>query len=183
MSRQHSHRTLPLTLAIVLILVLLIAACGAAATPTAVPVPPTATKAAAAAPTATTAATAPTATTAAAAPTATKAAAAAPTATTAATTGGSAATVSFAKSVLPIFQQNCVRCHGGGNPRSGLSLESYQGAMKGGSQGVDVVAGSPDKSNVCQFVTNGVMPFGGPKLASSDVQTICNWIQQGAQNN
>jgi cytochrome c len=167
-----TKRTVPLTLALVLVLVLLVAACGAAPTQTPTPKPavaPTATKASAAAPT----------TAAAAAPTATKAGAAAPTAAPPAPAAAAAA-VSFAKDILPIFQKNCTRCHGGGSPRAGLSLESYQNAMKNGT---DIIAGNPDKSPLYTLVKSGSMPFGGTKLADADIQKISDWIKAGAQNN
>jgi mono/diheme cytochrome c family protein len=183
---------------------ILVASCGATPTPTPTLVPPTATRAPAL-PTATTVPTAtkpPTAATAtqpaaapttATAPTATQPAAAA-TATTAATatqppaaptvtTVPAAGTVSFAKDILPIFQKNCTRCHGGGSPRSGLSLESYDKAMKGGNFAPDIVAGNPDKSNVYTYVRDGVMPFGGQKLDAADIQKILDWIKGGALNN
>ena len=165
------RRTLSLTLAIVVVLVLLVAACGATPTATPVPPPPTATKAPAQ----------PAVT--AAPPTATKATAAAPTraagAPTTAPAAPAAAAVSFAKDVLPIFQKNCTRCHGGSSPRAGLSLDSYQNAMKNGS---DIVAGNADKSPLYTLVKSGSMPFGGPKLSDADIQKIADWIKAGAKN-
>ena len=171
------RRTGPLTLSIVLALAILVAACDAALTPTATPVPPTPTRAALP-PTATPApaAVAVTATKAPAAPTA---AAAAPTATTA----PAVATASFAKDVLPLFQKNCTRCHGGSSPRAGLSLNTYAAALKGSSNGAVVVAGDPDKSPVYTLVKSGVMPFGGAKLSDADAQLIFDWIKAGAPNN
>jgi len=170
MQHRSLRRTLPLTLAIVGILVVLVAACGATPTPTAIPVPPTATKAPVP-PTATPplAAGAPTAAAAPAAPTA--------------TTASAASTVSFSKDILPLFQKNCTRCHGGGSPRAGLSLESYQTVMKGSNNGPVAVAGNPDKSPVYNLVKGGVMPFGGTKLPDADAQKILDWIKAGAPNN
>ncbi len=153
----------------------------AVATATTVPVPPTTTKAAAAL-TATSVPVAPTATAVPVVPTATKAPAAtqppaAPTATTA------AASVSFAKDILPIFQKNCWSCHSGSSAHSGLSLTSYQGVMKGGLSAPDIVASNPEKSLLYTYVRDGVMPFGGPPLSASDVQKISDWIKAGALNN
>ena len=168
---RTSLRTTPLTLAVIAVLILLVAACGATPTATAVPVPPTATKAPQ--PAAATAAPA----------TATKATAAPTTAAATATTAPAAATVSFSKDVLPLFQKNCTRCHGGGSPRQGLSLESYQAVMKGSNNGAVVVAGNPDKSPLYTLVKSGTMPFGGTKLADADIQKISDWIKAGAANN
>ncbi len=201
------HR-LPAALAIVLVLSLLLTACAAqinAGKTTTVAAP---TKAAAAAGTPSAATKAPAGATAVPTTAATKSAAGAtvaPTtaatkaagATTAPTTAATkapagaptavgappAAAVSFAKDVLPIFQKNCIRCHGGSTPRSNLSLESYHNALQGGTNAPDLIPGNPDRSNLCVFPRDGLMPLGGPKLATADAQTICNWIAQGALDN
>lgn len=174
MFRTTARRTTPLALSIALVLALLVAACGA--TPTATPVPPTAT------PVPPTATKAP-ATAAPSAPTATKAPAAPPTAAPTATKAPVAAGVTFANDIKPLFDKNCTRCHGGSNPRAGLSLGSYETALKGGNNPPAVVPGDPDKSPLYTLVKNGVMPFGGPKLAEADAQKIYDWIKAGAANN
>lgn len=202
-----SYRMGPATLAIILIFALLIAACGSTGPSVKTAVPATATKAAAAATTvatkapagsatavATTAATkapaaagtavvtkAPTGAAATVAPT--KAPAGSPSAATTKAPTASAATVSFGKDVLPILQKNCVRCHGGNAPRSGLSLETYHNAIKGGNNAPDVVAGKPDRSVLCTYPRDGIMPPSGAKLAAADAQKICDWIAQGALDN
>lgn len=183
MIRPVWRRTLPLTLIITVILTLVVAACGATPTPTATPVPPTPTR-----PPSPTATVPPTATTAPAVPTATKALATAlpvtpQTAAPTATTAPGSATVSFSKDIQPIFQKSCIRCHGGSNPRSGLSLENYQNAMKGGNNAPDIVPGNPDNSPIYTLVKSGTMPFGGPRLSDADVQKIYDWIKAGAPNN
>jgi hypothetical protein len=46
------------------------------------------------------------------------------------------AAVSFVKDVQPIFEQNCVKCHGGSDGvKGGLSLKTYDDMMKGGKDG------------------------------------------------
>ena len=108
------------------------------------------------------------------------------TATPATTTGGGTGAtsgVSFAKDVLPILQRSCTRCHGGSNPRQGMSLETYAGVMKGSSNGAVVVAGDPAKSVMYSLVNSGAMPQGGTKLSAADIQKISDWIKAGAANN
>jgi cytochrome c len=186
---RSTYHTGHLTLAIVAALLLLVAACGATATPTTTPVPTTTTTTIKLAPTTVTIA--PTATSApagsAAAPSPSAAlptlAAVQPTLTPVATIPPVANTVSFAADILPLFQSNCVRCHGGASPRSGMSLETYQNAMKGGIGAPDIIPGDPEKSLLYVYPRDGVMPFGGPKLSAADVQKIYNWIKAGALNN
>jgi mono/diheme cytochrome c family protein len=109
-------------------------------------------------------------------------------------TGGSSSsgtTVSFKNDVQPIFQQHCAACHIA-IQSGGLDLSSYQGLMKGGNvvPGPVVKAGDPQHSILYQITSsNGPwpggnrMPLGGPYLASSQLQTIENWIAQGAKDN
>jgi len=186
MNRTMHRPRVMLTLVIVTAVTLIVAACGATPTPTPTLLPPTPTKAPAP-PIATNAATAtkppaaPVATAVPALPTATKAPAA--TQPPVATTAAAASSVSFAKDILPIFQKNCIRCHGGSSPRSGMSLENYQGVMKGGASAPDVVAGNPDKSALYTYPKDGIMPPSGAKLSAADVQKIYDWIKAGAANN
>jgi len=92
---------------------------------------------------------------------------------------GAAATASFAKDVLPIFQKNCTRCHGGSSPKAGITLDSFQNVTKSGK----VTAGNADKSPIYTLTKSGTMPFGGPKLSDADVQKIMDWINAGAKDN
>jgi hypothetical protein len=91
--------------------------------------------------------------------------------------------VSFSKDILPIFQNNCVNCHGGGNPRAGLDLSSYASVMAGSSNGAVIVPGDPAGSKLIQYVQTGRMPKGGGPLPAGEIQTLTNWVQAGAPNN
>ena len=89
---------------------------------------------------------------------------------------------SFTSSVLPIFQQNCVSCHGGTN---GLTLSSWASTMAGGNSGAVVVPGDAVGSLLYQKINGmgGIMPPSGPPLSSSQIATIGQWIDEGAGNN
>jgi hypothetical protein len=51
----------------------------------------------------------------------------------------------FAIRIEPVFQQNCVGCHGSLRQKSGLRLDSYEAVMRGGKSGPVIKAG--DLSN------------------------------------
>jgi hypothetical protein len=90
--------------------------------------------------------------------------------------------------VKPIFARYCFQCHSAAEMRSGLSLESYSGVLKGGSSGDAVVAGRPGASLLYKAVNhegNGVplMPLGGAKLSDPLLATIRDWIQLGLLEN
>jgi hypothetical protein len=87
--------------------------------------------------------------------------------------------VSFAKQVLPIFQNNCAKsgCHGGDGER-GLNLGSADGVLR------NVTPGKPFDSRIYTALTDtwaGVMPPPpNPPLSLEQRTTVYLWILQGA---
>ena len=77
--------------------------------------------------------------------------------------------VDFAKQIQPLLQQNCVKCHGTEKQKGKLRLDSKEAAMKGGKDGLVIVAGEADKSEMYRRITlpkgnDDVMPNEGPHL-------------------
>src|SRR5215471_12854228 len=85
--------------------------------------------------------------------------------------------------VRPLFARRCFGCHNASEMRSGLSLESYAGVMKGGSSGDVAVAGRAAPSMLFKVVNRdeGVpqMPLGQAKLPDNEIALIRDWIQFG----
>ena len=108
-----------------------------------------------------------------------------PQATEAPTTdaSGQAATVSFAKDVLPILESRCINCHGGDRVEEGLNLKTYAGVMTGSENGAVIAAGDSNNSLLAELVSTQKMPKRGPKLTPPQVQLIIDWINQGALDN
>ncbi len=92
-------------------------------------------------------------------------------------------TVSFVKDIAPFFVNICQRCHGGNNPRGGLSLVSFESLMKGGESGRVVVAGNPEGSRLYRLVgglESPRMPQGQARLTRKNVDDLKTWIAEGA---
>ena len=99
--------------------------------------------------------------------------------------------ISYASQIQPIFNQNC-GCHITGTFPKNLHLNSYATLMAvppDPNAPVDapvVIPGQPDSSHLYLRLT-GVeqpqMPFGGPYLSDDLLNTVYQWIEQGAQNN
>ncbi len=92
-------------------------------------------------------------------------------------------TVNFADHVLPIFKSRCASCHNEDKRRGGLSLESYASALAGGSSGAVLVPGDPDGSRLLRLVSRVEepnMPPSGDPLTEEQLNTIREWILQGA---
>ncbi len=97
-----------------------------------------------------------------------------------------AAKPNFVDDVLPVLKQSCVACHSDDKQRGGLNLASFASAMQGGSSGVVVTAGQPDKSRLFTLANHTEepkMPPKSDKLAAAKLDTIRKWIEQGAREN
>ena len=96
------------------------------------------------------------------------------------------ATSFYAKRINPILDANCVSCHGEAKSQGGLRMDSYALLMRGGKDGLVIVAGSAEKSLLLQRVTlplghKQFMPAEGkPPLRAEEIAWIKAWIQQGA---
>ncbi|MES2221797.1 MAG: c-type cytochrome domain-containing protein [Acidobacteriota bacterium] len=92
----------------------------------------------------------------------------------------------YAKHIDPIFDANCVSCHGGEKVKGGLRLDSYASLMDGGKEGAVIVAGKPEQSLLLKRVTlppgqKHFMPAEGkPPLKPEEIAWIRSWILAGA---
>jgi uncharacterized membrane protein/mono/diheme cytochrome c family protein len=98
----------------------------------------------------------------------------------------SSSTSFYTKHIHPIFDAHCVSCHGESKTSGGLRLDSYDRLMRGGTDGVVIVPGNPDKSLLLTRVTlpaghKLLMPAEGrPRLRPEEIAWIRAWIQQGS---
>lgn len=94
--------------------------------------------------------------------------------------------IDFAKQIQPILQQNCVKCHGPEKQKAKLRLDSKEAAMKGGKDGVIIVAGNAEKSELYRRITlpkgdDDIMPNEGDPLTKEQTDLVRAWINQGAE--
>jgi cytochrome c len=89
--------------------------------------------------------------------------------------------------VVPIFQANCYRCHGGLNHRGGLQIDRREGMMKGGKDGAVLVPGHPEQSLLIKLIRHqgppdDPMPMPPKsKLSDEDIATVTAWVAAGAK--
>src|SRR6266699_6603060 len=91
--------------------------------------------------------------------------------------------VDFAKKIQPILRQTCVKCDGPEKQKGKLRLDSKEVAMKGGKDGVVIVAGSADKSELYRRITlpkgnDDIMPNEGDPLRKEKTDLIRDWITE-----
>ncbi len=92
----------------------------------------------------------------------------------------------YAKHIYPVFDANCVACHGEGKVKANLRLDSYDRLMRGGEDGAVVIPGDPARSTLFKRITlppddKHFMPSEGkPPLKAEEIEWIKAWIAQGA---
>ncbi len=108
--------------------------------------------------------------------------------------------VSFSADVKPILDNYCISCHSGsgeGQAVSGFAVDDYESVMHGTKYGKVVVPGSPMSSSLYLLITGKAdkkihMPphhdeslaeGRGFALSRTHIETITNWIEQGAKDN
>lgn len=91
--------------------------------------------------------------------------------------------ISYQRDVQPIFDQICVKCHGGEEVKEGLSLKTYAEVMQGSNNGPVIVPGDVANSFLIEQIVKGEMPKRGPKLLPAQIRAITEWVAAGAPNN
>ena len=83
---------------------------------------------------------------------------------------------------MTLIATRCRGCHNEQVRSSGLALTSAEGLFKGGKRGPAVVPGKPEESVLFKLVSGGPprMPLTGSPLSKVEIETIRQWISQGA---
>ncbi len=94
--------------------------------------------------------------------------------------------VSFDNQILPIFQKNCITCHGPDEQIKGLRLDTAVNIVEANFDNSLLVAGNPEDSELFRRLTlpeddYEVMPPSnfGPPLSAEDQELVQLWISQG----
>jgi mono/diheme cytochrome c family protein len=99
-------------------------------------------------------------------------------------------TVSFKKDIAPWMVGVCLGCHGDRNPRSGFSLATFEGLLRGGDRGDSLVPGNADESLLVDLVLRQKdqdgeplkMPAGNQtRIKRSQALALEKWVNEGAK--
>ncbi|MBM3766134.1 MAG: DUF1553 domain-containing protein [Acidobacteria bacterium] len=80
----------------------------------------------------------------------------------------------FDRTVKPLLEQRCVRCHSGDKAAAGFDMTGAAGFAR------VLKPGDPDASKLYQHLVAGKMPMGGPRFEAADLVAVANWIRSGA---
>lgn len=92
--------------------------------------------------------------------------------------------VDFEKEIKPLFEAACIKCHGRGKDKGGLSIETRDAFLKGGDNGPAAVVGKSAESMIVEAVSgldpDLTMPKKGTKWTPEQVGVLRAWLDQGA---
>ena len=93
--------------------------------------------------------------------------------------------VTFDEHILPLFKNQCLKCHNPDKPKADLDLSTFSATMKGGSSGIIVTGGDPDGSSLYKVVAHSAEPTMPPKskLPDKEIDLIKKWIAGGLLEN
>src|SRR3989442_8257025 len=94
--------------------------------------------------------------------------------------------VDFSRDIRPIFNQNCVACHGGVRQKNGVSFIFREEALGIGKSGRrTIVPGKPEQSELIARVTSKDpqvrMPYHTQALPPQQITLLRQWIKEGAK--
>lgn len=104
--------------------------------------------------------------------------------------GTHAQTVNYTKQIAPLLEQYCVDCHSADDADGGFASDSFAALLKGGDEGVAIIAGKANESLLVKFLEgrsgrggkNEFMPPGKrDKLKPEEIALIKAWIDSGAK--
>jgi hypothetical protein len=84
---------------------------------------------------------------------------------------------------LKIIETRCAGCHSPANKQSGLDLTTRDMALRGGDRGPAIVPNKSQESFLFQVISHTAkpaMPKFGAKLSDAEIQTVAQWIDEGA---
>ncbi|MGV3660840.1 MAG: c-type cytochrome domain-containing protein [Prosthecobacter sp.] len=104
--------------------------------------------------------------------------------------GAQAQTPDYTKQIAPLLEQYCVDCHSADDADGEFALDTFAALMKGGEEGVAIIAGKSNESPLVKFLEgrsgrggkNEFMPPGKrDKLKPEEIALIKAWIDSGAK--
>lgn len=89
--------------------------------------------------------------------------------------GASESMTLWTRQVQPLFDVQCVKCHGPIERKSGLELDSPEAVAKGGDEGPVVVPGEPEQSRLYRYLAAEADPHMPPKKQLTDAERDIVW--------
>jgi hypothetical protein len=91
----------------------------------------------------------------------------------------------YNEQIAPLLRKYCVGCHGADSPEGKLTLDSFEGLLKGGERGAALAAGRSDQSRLVRVLTGeaepAMPPEGEAQPTPEEIALLKTWIDGGAK--
>jgi WD40 repeat protein len=93
--------------------------------------------------------------------------------------------VNYQEHIVPIFRNNCFKCHSQDTSKGDLDLSTFGAALRGGSSGPGLMSGDPDGSKLFKVTAHTEEPKMPPnsKISDKELELIKKWIAGGLLEN
>ncbi len=93
--------------------------------------------------------------------------------------------VNYQDHIVPIFRNNCFKCHSQDASKGDLDLSTFGAALRGGSSGPGLMSGDPDGSKLFKVASHSEEPKMPPnsKISDKELELIKKWIAGGLLEN
>ena len=100
--------------------------------------------------------------------------------------GMASAEVDFRQQIQPIFENNCIRCHGADKAKGDLRLDTKAGFLKGGKHGPLINEKEYEKSDLLRRIKlprdhEDIMPQETEPLSGPHKNWLTDWVRTGAK--
>jgi hypothetical protein len=86
----------------------------------------------------------------------------------------------WARTIAPLLDRKCVKCHAGVNQYGGLDLRSIETMLRGGDHGPAIIPGRPAESRILSYVQPGSDPHMPPdakkQLSPEEIGALKSWV-------
>ncbi|HEY1051765.1 MAG TPA: c-type cytochrome domain-containing protein [Prosthecobacter sp.] len=84
----------------------------------------------------------------------------------------------FQRDILPIFEEKCIRCHGGKRKGGKLDMRTMEALLTGGDTGAALKPGNARKSLLIELIHHKEMPPKKEKqpVTAEEVELMRRWI-------
>ncbi len=84
----------------------------------------------------------------------------------------------FQKDVLPVFEEKCIRCHGGKRRGGKLDMRTLEAMLEGGDTGPALKPGNAKKSLLIELIHYKEMPpkKEEPFITPTELEMLRRWI-------
>ncbi len=93
--------------------------------------------------------------------------------------------IDFRSQILPILESHCFQCHAEDSAEGELRLDSLLSVRAGGHTGAEIIAATAVDSELFRRITSADPSYRMPKksapLSASEIETIRQWIDEGAE--